>query len=363
MALKVGDKIITGSAAAGPALEGQHVENGMLAAPGAISDLRQENGGYRCLILNTEMQPEKGDLIALDSGAVLQKGQLEARGVTGTGVIATVSQGIDSGLVSLPNIKTASNSLHLSNGIRFSKKDLIEAGKAIGAIRAGYLTLAAEAGVSVEDIRIAFMAGASGTYVDARKAMSIGMVPPRVREIYQVGNTSLLLAREIVQDPQRLKTLDEIARQLQASHCMFGLSKVFEKAYLLELSYWTEGLPWELYKKYAKMYQLPELPQLQTDVNVIKKVTRDIRDIGKEGLITLERVGKERCWPVPGCINCGQCVEECPENAVKLDDTLGVVMRMDRCSGTACQRCEHICPEKVFRLSEFWMNSLHTRGA
>ncbi|RJX24220.1 MAG: methylamine methyltransferase corrinoid protein reductive activase [Dethiobacter sp.] len=358
MALKVGDKIITGSAAAGPALEGQHVENGMLAAPGAISDLRPENGGYRCLVLNTEMQPEDGDLLTLDNGTVLQKGRLEAKGITGTGVIATVSQGMDSGLVSLPNIKTASGSLHLSNGIRFSKKDLIEAGKAIGAIRAGYLTLAAEAGVSVEDIRVAFMAGASGTYVDARKAMNIGMVPPKVKEIYQVGNTSLLLAREIVQDPRRLKTLDEIARQLRARHCMFGLSKVFEKAYLLELSYWTEGLPWELYKKYARMYQLPELPQLHTDVNVTKKVTRDIRDIGKDGLITIERVGEERHWFVPGCVNCGQCVEECPENAIKLDDTLGVVMRMDCCSGTACQRCEHICPEKVFRLSEFWMNSL-----
>ena len=51
MALKVGDEIYTGSAAAGPAMEGQAIHFGMLAAPGAISDIDFE-GHWRCKVLD-----------------------------------------------------------------------------------------------------------------------------------------------------------------------------------------------------------------------------------------------------------------------------------------------------------------------
>ena len=42
MALKVGDRIITASAAAGPAIEGQGISSGMLASLGAICDVNPE---------------------------------------------------------------------------------------------------------------------------------------------------------------------------------------------------------------------------------------------------------------------------------------------------------------------------------
>ncbi len=358
MALKVGDKVITGSAAAGPALEGQHIAHGMLASPGAISDLRPENGGERCFILNSELEPEEGDLIELKNGHLLASGSLKARGITGTGVIAAVSRGLSTGLIKLPHIVADGEALHLCGGISFNQKDLSEAGKAIGALRAGFITLAAEAGLGVEDIEVAFMAGASGTYVDALKAMHLGMVPPNAGDIYQVGNTSLMLARDIIQNTERLTYLDNIAREISASHCMFAFSKVFEKAYLLELSYWTEGMPWAMFQKFAAMYHLPPLPSLKTKVNITRKVIRDISDIGEGGLITIEQVGEIRSWAIPGCATCGLCVEECPELALKLDEAQGIiVMRMDRCLGTACHRCEHVCPENVFHLSQFWQKS------
>ena len=52
MALKVGDRVVTGSAACGPAFEGQAIKYGMLAAPGAISDLDRVDGSYRNRILD-----------------------------------------------------------------------------------------------------------------------------------------------------------------------------------------------------------------------------------------------------------------------------------------------------------------------
>jgi len=50
MALKVGNEIFTGSCAAGPALEGQHIAMGMLAAPGAVADVSPEGGGWRSMV-------------------------------------------------------------------------------------------------------------------------------------------------------------------------------------------------------------------------------------------------------------------------------------------------------------------------
>ncbi|MEW5920880.1 MAG: methylamine methyltransferase corrinoid protein reductive activase [Bacillota bacterium] len=354
IALKVDDKIITGSCAAGPALEGQHIARGMLAAPGAIADLVPQAAWDRCLILDEKMMPLEGDLVRLDNGAVLDPGPTRARGITGTGVIAAVSRGLARGLIKLPRIDTASTFLKLADEIRFGEDDLAEAGKAIGAIRAGYITLAADAGITADDIEVAFMAGASGTYVDAHKALHVGMVPPLVNEIYQVGNTSLILARMLVQEPQLLQFLENKARELRASHCMFGNSKVFEKAYLLEISYWTEGLPWSDYEKYAAMYRLPHLSRPRNNPRVIKKVLRDISETGPGGIKSIEKVGMEGRWEIPGCSGCGRCVEECPEAALFLDVQKGITIRMDRCSGTACRRCEHACPERVFHLPAFW---------
>lgn len=50
IALKVDDRIYTGSAATGSAIEGQQISNGMLATPGAIADLRL-SGGWLTLSL------------------------------------------------------------------------------------------------------------------------------------------------------------------------------------------------------------------------------------------------------------------------------------------------------------------------
>ena len=49
MALVYNGNIYTGSAAAGPALEGQQIKRGMLAAPGALSAVEIEGDGWRCL--------------------------------------------------------------------------------------------------------------------------------------------------------------------------------------------------------------------------------------------------------------------------------------------------------------------------
>jgi len=352
MALKVGERIITGSCAAGPALEGQHIEFGMLAAPGAVHDLEAEKAGFRCLVLNDDMISVSGDQVDLTAPAVLEAAGGRAAGITGTGVISIIYEGRKAGLIRLPRIKTPDQKLHLGREVAFSEHDIVEAGKAIGAIRAGFITLAAEAGIRLEDIATAYMAGASGTYVNAWKALQVGLVPPGVKKIYQIGNTSLAMARDIVVDPEKLWDLQRLAQDLRANHCMFGESRVFERAYLLELSLWGEGMPWDQYHRFGKIYKLPELTDPNPDPEINRLYDRDIPDLGRRGVTYIDNVGSPRRVEFAGCTGCGACIDGCPEKALSFVAEGGAVLsiRPDRCNGTACKRCEINCPEKVFKL-------------
>ncbi|SFH04268.1 methylamine methyltransferase corrinoid protein reductive activase [Desulfotomaculum arcticum] len=353
MALKVGDKIITGSCAAGPALEGQHIDFGMLAAPGAVHDLTAEKAGYRCLVLDNDMMSVSGRLVDLTAPADLDQAGVPAAGITGTGVISIIYEGMTANLIQLPRIKTPGQKLHLGKKVAFSEHDIVEAGKAIGAIRAGFITLAQEAGIGLGDITTAYMAGASGTYVNAWKALQVGLVPPGVQKIYQIGNTSLSMARDMVVDPEKIWELQRLARQLRANHCMFGESRVFERAYLLELSLWGEGMPWHQYHRFSKMYKLPELIEPNPSPEINRLYDRDIPDLGRQGVTYIDRVGYPCRVAFTGCTGCGTCIDGCPEKALSLFEGSGAVLsiRPDRCNGTACKRCEINCPEKVFKFN------------
>lgn len=374
MALIVKGTVYTGSTAAGPALEGQQIEDGLLALPGAISDVEFEPdedtnyisssrgvpmndkpvaGKLKTLVLSTEMTALAGDTVDPMTGKRLVKGALEAVGITGTGVVGLISQGLKANLIKIPHIKTFDAEIHLPNDLKFTEKDLLEAGKAIGSLRAGHITLCQEAGIQVEDIETAYMSGASGTYVDALKAQEIGMIPARVKRIYQVGNTSLAMARDIIRDVDKLWEMKKIADDLRQHHCMFAASKVFEKVYILELSYWTEGMPLAQYQKFLKKFGFPALQEVTTTPEVIKTVARDIPDLGELGLKIISDIGEQRSIVFEGCLGDSACVAVCPENALELEevgDDFELTIDLALCDGVACRRCERVCSEKVFNL-------------
>ena len=136
-----------------------------VTSPYTISDFEFEDGALRNYVLNEKMETVPGDLVNPITGDTLEKGNIEARGITGTGVIALIEKAIRYGFVEIPNVKTPDGLIHLQNGIDFSERDLKEAGKAIGAIRAGHITLCAVAGIEMSYIDTAYMAGAAGTYM------------------------------------------------------------------------------------------------------------------------------------------------------------------------------------------------------
>jgi methylamine methyltransferase corrinoid protein reductive activase len=347
MALKVKDIIYTGSAAAGPALEGQQIKHGTLASPFAISDFEFEDGALRNYVLNEEMKPDPGDLVDPKTGEILEEGQIKAKGITGTGVIALIEKAMAYGLVELPKIKTPDELIHLQNRITFSERDLKEAGKAIGAIRAGHITLCASAGIELTEIGTAYMAGAAGTYMDAEKAQKIGLIPYSTGKIAQLGNTSLAVAREILLSEERLWELQDIASQIIGTHIMFATAPEFRDAYVLELAYWEEGMPFKMFKKYLKKKGLPSLDDPISNPVVDKRVERDIPVLGEEGLYVLERVGTYMTMVVD-CPECRKCIKVCPNDAITIDEENRVMISTDLCEGAHCQKCIRACPPDKF---------------
>jgi methylamine methyltransferase corrinoid activation protein len=353
MALKIGERIITASAAAGPAIEGQGIACGMLAGPGAISDINVENGHWRLTVLDDTMNPGKGPLVDPVSGATIEEGDLVPKGITGTGVISTMALAIKEGLITkLP--KLPNGKLILGDGIVINDADVEEVGKAIGAIRAAHMTLMVESGLKYEDLRYSYMSGATGTYVDADKARHIGSVPGFSKGIIQFGNTSIGLARKLAIDVSKLDEVIAVAKKIHADHLMMATSETFKDIYVCELSTWQQGMPADMYAQMLEMYGIPVFPQDLEKVEIERRVSRDIDDVGYLGLDIVKDIGITLEAPVEKCILCHQCEEECPEDALEIIEENGArIVNIDsqHCLGTSCRRCVTICPEQTMNHS------------
>lgn len=357
MALIVNGKVYTGSAAAGPAMEGQQIERGMLAAPGAIADVDIGEKGWDCTVLNQGMVDVPGDTVNPMDGSTVSKGEAEAIGITGTGVVATLCCGMEAGIIeAMPKIGTPDGKVHLQNGICITSVDVEEAGKAIGAMRAGFLTLLHEAGLWSGDVKKAYMSGASGLYVDARKAMKVGMVVPGAKDIVQFGNTSIEFARRIAMGKLSMDDLRAFAVKLRATHCMFATSEVFKNIYSIEYALWCTGMPMSEYNNMLSIYDLPPLTESSEALHINRRDKTDLPDTEKCPVRILEEPGTILFGVLTKCVMCKRCMKECPERAitiVKEGKTISARVKSDRCAGTACRRCESVCEHDALNLREF----------
>lgn len=349
-------EIFTGSAAAGPAIEGQQIEKGILASPGAISDLNISNGFFSVTVLDEGMIGKEAYLTDGKSDYIKKLEHYKKPvGITGTGTIATVYIGIRTGLIRLPHITTSDRKIKLYlDEITFNEKDLEEVGKAFGAFRAGHLTLVNHVGIRLDDVEAAYMAGAGGTYVDAIKAQGVGLVPPLVKDIYQVGNTSLAFACDLAKYPEVLDRAKEIAEILKKTHLMFAVEKDFKNAYITELGYW-QGMPLNQCNAFLKRYGLPEIPDKTIVPKVHRIVYRDIPILGEKGLHVVKDIGTELEAVFEGCTICKSCERACLEKALRAVVENGVckmIIKTELCDGIACRRCESACPNSVFDYSK-----------
>jgi uncharacterized 2Fe-2S/4Fe-4S cluster protein (DUF4445 family) len=194
------------SCASGPAFEGAHIKFGMRAAPGAIEHVRLEKGRLEVQTIGGE-----SPVGICGSGLLDVVAQLRLNGVLDKkGKMGAHPQVRDHGGVTEFVLAERAG----QENITISQKDVRELQLAKAAIRSGIQVLVEAEGISENDIGQVIIAGAFGTFIDVRSAITIGMLPPLPLERFtQVGNAAGTGARlALISRSQRAKA-QQIAQQ------------------------------------------------------------------------------------------------------------------------------------------------------
>jgi uncharacterized 2Fe-2S/4Fe-4S cluster protein (DUF4445 family) len=191
-------RMLTCSAAAGPALEGARISQGMIARAGAIEAVRVREGDLRYGVIgNIKAKGICGsglvDLVAV----LLHYGIISAEGLLGPDEIHPGAEHIGSRVL-WRNRKQAYDFVAVpaeegfdGKRILLTQKDIRELQLAKAAIAAGIEILMKELGVGPGDIDVIYLAGALGNYVNPLSAVRIGLIPPAgIEKIVSMGNAA-----------------------------------------------------------------------------------------------------------------------------------------------------------------------------
>ncbi len=175
------------STASGPAFEGAHIRDGMRAADGAIERVRISANEIEYQTISNEKPVGICGSGILDAIAQFKKaGIMNFRGAFELDhpLVTKGEKGVRVVLVA------GENSKH-GHDIVLTRKDISEIQLAKGAIRAGIELLLLEARLSAEELDQFIIAGAFGSFIDVKSAVSIGMFPDLpLNRFRQVGNAA-----------------------------------------------------------------------------------------------------------------------------------------------------------------------------
>ena len=210
-------RLLTCSAAAGPALEGARISYGMIAKAGAIEGVsfKEDHLHYR-IIGNIKPKGICGsgvvDLIAvlLHCGIIDDEGLIRPprkRVAKSLGLRVVNHSGVNDFLIASPEESYSNRPIYLT------QRDVREFQLAKGAIAAGIKTLMDEIGVGVQGIHHIYLAGALGNYVDAYSAISTGLLPHVNPEIIRsLGNAASTGASMVLLAKKYWQTAGELVQ-------------------------------------------------------------------------------------------------------------------------------------------------------
>jgi len=215
-----GKRLMTCSAAAGPAFEGAGISHGMIAKAGAIEGVDFEGGRLHYRVIgNIAPKGICGSGLVELVAVLLQLGIIDYEGLirppreksaTSLGS-AVVSRSDVYGFL----IASAEESYH-HEPIYLTQNDIRELQLAKGAIAAGITILMDEMGIGTEDIDHVFLSGALGNYVNPYRAACIGLLPGLDSEIVtSLGNAASTGASMVLVSKDYWQRANELAHSIE----------------------------------------------------------------------------------------------------------------------------------------------------
>ncbi len=205
-------RILSCSAASGPAFEGAHIRHGMRAASGAIERVQISEGQVH--VYTIDHQPAVGICGSgiLDALAEMQiAGIVNEKGALKKDHPLVHLNGNHPEFILVPPEKT-----QIQKAISLTRKDINELQLAKSAIRVGIETLIEAAGINANDLESFVIAGAFGSYINIESAIKIGMFPDLPRDRFQqVGNAAGTGARQALISKSRRRISAEIAKRVE----------------------------------------------------------------------------------------------------------------------------------------------------
>lgn len=211
--LKAGDMMLASSTAAGPAIEGAGLSNGMRGMDGAIESVS----------INVETLDVYYKTI----------GDTDPRGVCGSGVVDAVAWMLIAGVLDQKGRITDLDSPRIVNTdgnkafvlavnkegrrISITQTDVRSFQLAKAAVFTACMLLLRIAGVGLNEVSKVYIAGAFGNYIDPRSAMIVGMMPEfPLNRIVQIGNGSGQGAVMSLLSRKNREKAETIARRVRA---------------------------------------------------------------------------------------------------------------------------------------------------
>jgi uncharacterized 2Fe-2S/4Fe-4S cluster protein (DUF4445 family) len=207
--------LASASCSAGPAFEGAGIKFGMRATRGAIEEVGINPNNYEPMILTI--------------------GRTKPIGICGSGLIDTVAQLIEAGIIDqggkfyhdLPTdrvrkgpdgyeyVLAFQKDTRLNDDIVLTEIDIENLIRTKGSIYAGCKVLLESVGLGFKDLDRVIIAGGFGRHLNLQKAMFIGLLPEMEMEQFTfVGNGSLLGARLLSFSKSLLKEAERIAMMM-----------------------------------------------------------------------------------------------------------------------------------------------------
>lgn len=219
-------KMTACSTAAGPAFEGASLHQGMRAVDGAISRVKIDKETIQVDYIGSH----KKEVVPI--------------GICGSGVIEAVSELYENNRMDesgrLLGEAGDRNFLTLWSGTNSSviltQKDIRELQLAKGAIYAGITMLLRELQITAENLDTIYLAGAFGSSLDLKKAITIGLLPDiNTGQIQYIGNGALGGAVKILLSEVSKQEVDSISKTV--NHLELALCNGFEEQYLEAVSF------------------------------------------------------------------------------------------------------------------------------